>query len=107
MHEKQPIKTISELFNEATFDERRLIDRIYHPYIPLQIYNQPLRFSITKEQYEKFAQLLIQECITIINDAAIHIDNNIFNDNELLIKLDKSHSSGLRYAIEIIENHFK
>lgn len=56
---------IKKLFNEATFEEDRLIDGIYHPYIPLQFAGEPFRFAITSEQYHKFAELIIEECIKI------------------------------------------
>lgn len=55
---------IDELFNEAIFDESRVdAFNVYHPYIPLQISDQPFNYGITKEQYYKFAESIIKECI--------------------------------------------
>ena len=55
---------IDELFNEAIFDESRVdAFNVYHPYIPLQISDQPFNYGITKEQYYKFAKAIIKECI--------------------------------------------
>ena len=59
---------IRDLFNKATFDQTRLVDGVYHPYIPLQYGGEPMRFSITEEQYQKFAELIIRECAAIVND---------------------------------------
>lgn len=54
-------KRITELWEQATFDESRVIGGVYHPYVPLQIAGQPTRFSVTEEQQQKFAELLIEE----------------------------------------------
>ena len=60
---------IRELFHEATFDESSMIDGVYHPYISLQSYREPMRYSITKVQYEKFAELIVRECAQVIKDC--------------------------------------
>lgn len=100
-------KSISQLFDEATFDESRIVSDIYNPYIPLQIYGEPIRHSVTKAQYEKFARLVIQECIKTLEEAAEDIDNgDIFRDQELLNKFEEKWSAGLYYAIEKIEERF-
>lgn len=55
---------IDGLFNEAIFDESKVdAFNVYHPYIPLQISDQPFHYGITTEQYHKFAKLIIKECI--------------------------------------------
>jgi len=33
---------IRDLFNKATFDQTRLVDGVYHPYIPLQYGGEPM-----------------------------------------------------------------
>jgi flagellin-specific chaperone FliS len=100
-------KNFVELFEEATFDESRIVNGMYHPYIPLQIYGEPIRYSVTKAQYEKFARLMIQECIKTLEEAADDIDNgDIFRDQELLNKFEERWSAGLHYAIEKIEERF-
>lgn len=100
-------KTFVELFEEATFEEDRIVDGVYHPYIPLQIYGEPSRYSVTKTQYEKFARLVIRECIETLEETADDIDNgDIFRDQELLNKFEESWSAGLYYAIEKIEERF-
>lgn len=53
---------IRELFNIATFEEDRMVDGVYHPFIPLQRYGQPTRYSITEEGYNKFAESIVREC---------------------------------------------
>jgi hypothetical protein len=46
---------IKELFSKATFDENG-------PYIPLQSSREPMRWSITDDQLEKFANSVLEEC---------------------------------------------
>lgn len=67
---------IDKLFTQATFDESRIDVRgRYHPYIPLQRTDQPFTYEITKEQYEKFADLIIQECAGLfINQRYMILD---------------------------------
>lgn len=60
---------IMKLFDQATFDESRVVDGVYHPYIPLQFYGEPLRLSITREQYHKFAELIIRKCVEQVEQA--------------------------------------
>jgi hypothetical protein len=56
---------------------------------------------------EKFALLVIQECIETLEESAEDIDNgNIFHDKELLNKFEERWSAGLYYAIEKIEERF-
>ena len=59
---------IKKLWEQATFDESRIVDGVYHPYIALQFAGEPVRYSITDEQKAKFAKLIIQECISICED---------------------------------------
>ena len=63
---------IHKLFDVATFDESRVRSyvnedgsqtEIYQPYIPLTWCGEPTRFSITSEQINKFAELIVRECI--------------------------------------------
>lgn len=63
-------KTVSQLFDEATFDETRIVSGVYFPYIPLQVYGEPMRYSITAAQYDKFAKLIIQEVYSTLEDLA-------------------------------------
>ena len=63
------IELIRKLFSEATFDESRIKDGVYHPYIPLQFSDQPMQWSITDEQIEKFAKLIINECKKVIDPS--------------------------------------
>ena len=64
---------IQELWDKATFDESRIVDGVYHPYIALQFMGEPGRYSITDEQKAKFAELIVRECVTaIINDRRLN-----------------------------------
>jgi hypothetical protein len=100
-------KTFGELFEMSTFEEDRIVNGVYYPYIPLQTYGEPSRYSVTKAQYEKFARLIIQECIETLEETADDIDNgDIFRDQELLNKFEERWSAGLYYAIEKIEERF-
>lgn len=67
---------IRKLFGEATFEPDRLVNGWYHPYIPLQVYGEPARLSITEEQYKKFAELIIKECIDKIETYRIPCGNS-------------------------------
>ena len=74
---------IKELWGQATFDESRMIGGIYHPYIPLQYGGEPIRYSITEDQIEKFAELIVRECARYINERTLDWDADlrwIFND---------------------------
>ena len=53
---------IQGLWDKATFDESRIVDGVYHPYIALQFMGEPGRYSITDEQKAKFAELIVREC---------------------------------------------
>lgn len=56
---------------------------------------------------ERFARLVIQECIKTLEEAADDIDNgDIFRDQSLLNKFEERWSAGLYYAIEKIEERF-
>lgn len=56
------------------------------------------------ERFEKFAKLIIQECIKILKETAEDVDNgNIFHDQELLNKFEERWSAGLYYGVEKIE----
>ena len=57
---------IQELWEQATFDESRIVDGVYHPYIALQFMGEPVRYSITDEQKTKFAELIVRECASIV-----------------------------------------
>ena len=59
---------IDELFYIATFDKSRMIDGVYHPYIPLQVSGEPIRYSITEDQMHKFAELIIKEVYKVADD---------------------------------------
>lgn len=55
----------------------------------------------------KFAELIVRECISVLNEAADDIDNgNIFNDQELLNKFEERWSAGLYYSVDKIKEHF-
>lgn len=57
---------------------------------------------------ENFAQLIVNECITVIEEAAEDIDNgDIFRDQELLNAFEQRWSAGLYYAIEKIEERLQ
>jgi len=62
---------IKELWGQATFDESRMIGGIYHPYIPLQYGGEPIRYSITEDQIEKFAELIVRECARCVTQPTI------------------------------------
>lgn len=64
---------IDELFYIATFDKSRMIDGVYHPYIPLQVSGEPIRYSITEDQMHRFAELIIKEVYKVFDD-------NYYND---------------------------
>ena len=66
---------IDKLFSEATFEPEQMRDGVYHPYIPLQFGGQPLRLSVTQDQYRKFAELITQECVKICEQNAEDVDN--------------------------------
>lgn len=66
---------IDQLFAQATFEPDRMVDGIYHPYMPLQFSGQPIRLSITQDQYRTFAELIIQECVKICVQNAEDVDN--------------------------------
>lgn len=73
---------IKKLFTKATFEEDRVVAGVYHPYIPLQITGEPFRFAVTSDQYHKFAELVIQECInTVITAHRGHINPKITIDS--------------------------
>lgn len=55
---------IKEFFSEATFEPDRLVDGVYHPYIPLQFSNEPWRYTITDDGIQKFAELIILEVLS-------------------------------------------
>lgn len=67
---------IKELFAEATFEEERIVDGMYHPYIPLQIAGEEFRHSITQKQYHKFAELIVKECIEVCRSRVGKADYN-------------------------------
>lgn len=71
---------IKTLFTRATFEEDRVVDGVYHPYIPLQFVGEPLRLSITSEQYHKFAELIIEECI---NACMSRVGNSDYNTSRI------------------------
>jgi len=54
---------IKELFHQATFEEDRIVNGIYYPYIPLQFAGELCRLSVTSEQYHKFAELIVKDCV--------------------------------------------
>ena len=59
---------INELWRQVdTIQYDRIYGDIYRPYIPLQIDGQPTRFEITDIHLEKFAELIIRECATVVN----------------------------------------
>ena len=60
---------IQELWDKATFDESRIVDGVYHPYIALQFMGEPGRYSITDEQKAKFAKLIVQECVNCCDEV--------------------------------------
>jgi hypothetical protein len=66
---------MDKLFSEATFESDRMRDGVYHPYIPIQFSDQPLRLSVTQDQYRKFAELIIHECVKICEQNAEDVDN--------------------------------
>jgi hypothetical protein len=57
---------------------------------------------------EDFAQLIVNECISAIEEAAEDIDNgDIFRNQELLNKFEERWSAGLYYAIEKIQERLQ
>lgn len=90
--DKKNEKLIKKLFGEATFEPDRLINGWYHPYIPLQVYGEPIRLSITEEQYKKFAELIVEECISVVQNR----DMGGGDESDIEI----------RYCISDIKNHF-
>jgi hypothetical protein len=72
---------IKELFDQATFDESRMVDGFYHPYIPLQFHGEPVRLSVTREQYHKFAELIVRECYESCRGQVL--DKETADTNEL------------------------
>jgi hypothetical protein len=68
-------KLVDQLFSQATYDPSRMVNNVYHPYIPLQYSGEPIRFSITQEQYHKFAELIVEKCIQACLDNAEDVDN--------------------------------
>lgn len=87
-------KRIEELFNIATYEPDRFVSGIYYPYIPLQVAGEPLRYSITEYGYQKFAKLIVQDCISQI--AMIGVSN--CDDPDVVWTVDK--------AIQNIKQHF-
>jgi len=65
---------IKELWGQATFDESRMIGGVYHPYIPLQYGGEPIRYSITEDQIEKLAELIIRECVRCVTQPTIQAE---------------------------------
>jgi hypothetical protein len=66
---------IDQIFSKATFEPEQMRDGVYHPYTPLQWGDQLLRLSVTQDQYRKFAELIIQECVKICEQNAEDVDN--------------------------------
>ena len=66
---------MDKLFSQATFEPDRMRDGVYNPYMPLQFSDQPVRLSVTQDQYRKFAELIIQECVKICEQNAEDVDN--------------------------------
>ena len=74
---------LDDLFNQATYEPNRMSAGIYHPYIPLQVSGEPLRLSITQEQYYKFAELIVERCIQACYANAEDVDNDdVFKDDK-------------------------
>lgn len=78
---------MDRLFSEAIFEPERMRDGVYHPYIPLQFGDQPLRMSVTQDQYRKFAELIIQECVKICEQNGEDVDNgDVFRQDALRLE---------------------
>jgi len=57
---------IKELWNQVdTIQWCKVYGEWYIPYIPLQIYGEPTRFEITDIHLEKFAELIVAECMKL------------------------------------------
>ena len=67
---------IDKLFSQATFEPDRMVGGMYHPHIPLQVAGEPMRFSITQEQYHAFAKLVAAGCVKICEQNGEDVDND-------------------------------
>lgn len=103
------INLIDRLFSAATYDHTKFIQGMYHPYIPLQFDNQPLRFSITQPEYHKFAQLIAEECAKICAELAEKVDNgDVFrNDPDRLKAYQDKLSTGILECANFIRQKFE
>ena len=90
---------IKELWELATFDESRIVDGIYHPYIALQFAGEPGRYSITEEQRAKFAELIVKECIDITSGLS-----KLFPRTD--VSFDVGYTMGTTRATKEIKEHF-
>jgi len=68
---------IKEFFSEATFEPDRLVDGVYHPYIPLQFSNEPWRYTITDDGIQKFAELIVKECASICEHRYTYMNKDM------------------------------
>lgn len=73
-------KKIHKLFNYATFEPDRVIGGVYMDDIPLQIYGEEPRLSVTHSQYMKFAGLILKECVNILQRGMYR--NTSIDENE-------------------------
>jgi hypothetical protein len=67
---------IRELWQQATpIDESRIVGGFYRPYIALQFAGEPTRHTFTEQELENFSKLLIQECISVLDqEIAFSVD---------------------------------
>lgn len=99
---------IDQLFSQATFDTERMAGGVYHPYIPLQVSGEPMRWSITQAQYHAFAKLIAAECARLCDLNGEDVDNgDVFrSDTQRLTAYQTRFSTGNYECADLIRKHF-
>jgi hypothetical protein len=91
---------IKELWNQVdTIQWYKVYGEWYIPYIPLQIYGEPTRFEITDIHLEKFAELIIKECVQMC-------EGNGEYKNHVDTEWGKGLAAGIELCKEVMKQHF-
>jgi hypothetical protein len=99
---------IDKLFSQATFEPDRMVNGMYHPYIPLQIGGESLRLSITQAQYHAFAKLIVAECAKLCDENGEDVDNgDVFRtEPHRQLAYDRSWGAGSYECADLIRKQF-
>lgn len=90
---------ISQLFSDATFEPERVVGGVYHPYIPLQIYGEEMRLSITPSQYQAFGKAIVEECLNILIQHGSYEAGAVSSFNEIAKLFEIEADYDERYSV--------